>query len=325
MRKLVALGLVIALALFIWKRSASVDKPNVAAEYQYSIADIDRVDAIEIDEPGKPLIVLQRSNGYWTLNEQYKARPNAIENLLTAIQNVELQFIPQEAGVRTILDILEKRGINVKIADRSGKVIKAYQLGGVTPDERGTYIRQEGFIEPAVVSMSGFEGSLIPRFQMSLVDWRDRTVLSASVDEVDTLRMLYPDQSQASFEIVRQTSGDWKVSALHVGEVSGVLQQGLVEAYLRSFRKLGAEDIIRDQILLDEIRSQQPFASVTITTIDGIRQAADFFPIRVLPSAPALAQIDRYHVLDHHDNLFLVQHRVFEEIFRGYQHFMSRN
>ncbi len=324
MRKLGGLLLVLGLGVFIWKQSDRNVQEDVGAAYQYRVAELADIYQIEIDEPGQTLVVLEREKDYWTLNNKYRARPNAIQNLLAAISKIELQFIPQQAGVKTILDVLQKQGIHVKIFDRSGTLIKSFVIGGVTPDERGTFILLDGFDQPGVVSLPGFDGSLVPMFRIPLLDWRDRTVLGAEVDEINRISLEYPDRPQHSFKILRRENNIWEVGPLNAPIGQGLVQnRGAIEAYLRAFKRLGAESIIENDDLMNHLKSRDPFVKVSLVNLAGRVQEASFYPVAVRPDAPVIAQIDRYHVLDQSGNIYLVQHRVFREIFRSFEFFVE--
>ena len=329
MKKLLVLTVIIALGVIIWL-AITPREVDVAPAYRYQIDDITQIGRIEISESGKETIKLVRQMNIpdpfaphaWRLNDRYHARQNAIENLLKAIINLQLKFIPQAAGVETIKDILRENRVAVNIYDHSNKLMMGYVLGGVTPDERGTYIEMAGTEMPAVVSLGGLDGSLMPRYQMPLKDWRDRTVIAANYDEIRFAYLHYPAQPEASFQLNYQEDS-WSLSSLQ-GENNEIVQRGAIEAFLREFQQLGAEDIILDKSLLGKLQGQSSFLDLELgTTTDTVR--ISFYPVQRDSDGPASAQISRFHVVDHEDNIFLTQYRVFEKIFWGYHHFIEKN
>ena len=329
MKKLLVLTVTIALGVIIWL-ATTPREVDVAPAYRYQIDDITQIGRIEISESGRETIKLVRQMNIadpfapraWRLNDRYHARQNAIENLLKAIKNLQLKFIPQAAGVKTIKDILRENRVAVNIYDQANILMMGYVLGGVTPDERGTYIEMAGTEMPAVVSLGGLDGSLMPRYQMPLKDWRDRTVIAADYEDIRFTRLHYPAQPEASFQLNYQENS-WTLSSLQ-GERNVIVKRGAIEAFLREFRQLGAEDIILDKSLQESLQSRPSFLDLELgTTIDTVRMS--FYPVHRDSNSPASAQISRYHVVDHQNNIFLTQHRVFEKIFWGYRHFIEKN
>ena len=64
---------------------------------------------------------------------------------------------------------LASEGIKVELYDRKGEKIKAYYVGGATPDERGTYMIMENAEEPYVAHIPSWEGNLRFRFNHLLL------------------------------------------------------------------------------------------------------------------------------------------------------------
>ena len=93
---------------------------------------------------------------------------------------------------------LATEGIKVEIYDRQDELIKTYYVGGAPPDERGTYMMLEGFEQPYVAHIPGWDGNL--RFRYNLVgdEWRSRILFPGELEEIESVSIAYPRQRSKS-------------------------------------------------------------------------------------------------------------------------------
>jgi hypothetical protein len=300
--------------------------PDLAAEYRYALQDVDEIAKIRINyRLIDPDILLEKKQEYWLLNGKYRVREDAMENLLNAIRKIELQYIPTTAARKNMMVDLATTGTKVEILNKKGEVLKAFFVGGTTPDERGTYMIMDGSQSPAVVTLSGFEGSIRPYFIMPEIEWRDRIVYREDPDLIEELTVDYPGQPQSSFSVRKQGEG-YRVFPLddRIKTKDLVPRQGAVEAYFRNYRSLGAEAIMDDSALITHLQAGQPFARILIRRSDQTSCETRFYPVDIQVSATS-KQIERYHVLDDQGNLFLVQHLLFGKLFLGFDYFFEDN
>ena len=168
MKKIVlALAVIGILTLVVWKGYQN-DHNDIAEEYRYKVTDINAIGRIELLDHLGQEVVLARQKDYWILNDSSRVRSNAIDNLLDAISRIELQVIPGTQAINNLVKDLTTHGVRTRIFDRKGNLMKAYVIGGSTPDDRGNYIIMEGFDRPAVIHIPGWEGVLQTRFSFSM-------------------------------------------------------------------------------------------------------------------------------------------------------------
>ena len=167
-----------------------------------TVAGWDRDFAVPRDQVHKVFIVqrsgvtstLTRKGEQWFFNEKYPARPDAIENLLSAIESIRMKFKPTEAAIPHIVESLAARGIKVEIYGKEDELLKTYYVGGATNTEEGTYVIREGAEQPYVAELGAWVGNL--RFRYNLVgdEWRDRTVFASRVEDIAGVSIESPKQ-----------------------------------------------------------------------------------------------------------------------------------
>ena len=316
MKWLVGLTILIAsLCLFIIFQRG--EQSDIALSYRYAVEDIDAIEKIKIDyRLMNPDIVLEKKSDYWQLNNKYRAREDAIANLLDAIQGIELRFIPRPAGKQTMLKDLATTGTKVEIFGKNDQLIQAYFIGGNTSDDRATFIIKAGTQDPAAVGLAGFEGTIGTRFVMPATQWRDRIVFREIPDQIEELTVDYPAQPLASFAL-RKQDGEMVAYPLRDDqEMSDLVQKrGAIEAYLQNYKSVGAESILLNKDLTSTLWDTEPFVQISLRRSDHTNYWVRLYPIHVDPAGTVRDQIERYHLLDSKGDLYLIQHRVFQKLF----------
>ena len=311
---------VILLAILAWK--ASQKKSDVGEDFRFAVPQIGEVAKITITDRSGRIVRLQRGSGHWTFNESYRAREDAIFNLLKTIQQMELAYIPGPQALKNIVKGLSSQGVKVIVSDEDDNVLKSYHVGGSTPDERGTYVIMEGASQPAVVTLPNFEGSLRTRFEMSDQEWRDRIVFRYSQEEIKELRVSYPNNVASSFVIYGDPSS-WHVRPLS-DELSARYKNGkpgAAEAYLRAYKKLGAESIVDQANAATSFERLDPFCTISLLDQKDQLKEVTFYPIPMIEDGTARNRITRYMVEDQDGSVYLVQQGVFAKIFVGIDFF----
>ncbi len=321
--RIVVVVCVLLLGILAW--NASTKKTDLGAEYRYAVPQIEKVQQIHIMDRSGRGTLLTRSDDHWTYNGTHRAREDAMENLLNTIKRVELAYIPRPQALKNIIKGLSSEGVRVSIYGPRERLLKCYYVGGSTPDERGTYMIMEGSDQPAIVTMPNFEGSLRTRFVMSSLEWRDRIILRYEQEEIRGLTVEYPAQATESFALVKNENG-WMVQPLNENANSNRKPRaGSVEAYVRAYKKVGAEALIDDETLTKDLSKLNAFAILTLDSEDGHQRVLSFYPIHHNDHTSVRDRIERYHCLDEDGNLYLVQHLVFKDLFIGIGFFFTED
>lgn len=288
----------------------------------------DRIYKIFIADRQGNQTTLERKGDHWLYNGRWKARPNAMENLLDAIGRVEMKYKPPRAAVPNMIKNLAADGIKVELFDRRGDKIKAYYVGGSTPDERGTYIILEDADEPYVAHIPSWSGNLRFRYNLKGDDWRDKTVFDEKPEDVVAVTVEYPLQQNQSFRL-EKTGREYQVAPFQPLAPKSIhpYRKGSAETYLYGFENLIAEAFENDNPRRDSILQLQPFSIITVKRADGSEKTVRFYPIfekfasdgQVVSSAHA----ERYFAAIDNGDFMLVQNRLFKVIFWGYEMFFG--
>lgn len=326
----VLLGIIVGYLVFS-RMPEENNLSSLVADRQFAPEDIDEVHKIFLADRAGNQTTLSRQNGYWLYNDKYKARPNAIENLLDAVKRIQVKYKPPVAAVENMIKDLSAQGIKVELYDKNDKVLKIYYIGGGTADERGTHAIMEGAEEPYVTHIPGWEGNLRFRYNLKGDDWRDKTLMSFQPEEIASLSVEYPKQRNKSFRFFNE-NGQYSVIPFY--EVSPVinrpLSKGKTEAYLTTYESIVAEAFENSNPIRDSILALVPFSVIRVKDQSGLETELKLFPliprgVNIDPKTGIQqnAQIERFFVHYNGQDFMLAQNRILNKVLWGYDYFFE--
>ncbi len=307
----------------------------ISGDRDFAIQNVDQIGKVFIaDRKGHRTTLTRDGNSNkWTLNGKYRARKGAIANLMQTIKNVEMKNIPNNAAIPNIVETLGSHGIKVEIYDRNNEIMKTYYVGGMTNNEKGTYMIMEGAEQPYVVHMPQMEGGLRVRYLMSEDNWRDRHLFGIAPEDIQYVSVEYPKQRNKSFTL--EKTGD-QYDILPFYDITPTTprpyKKGSAEAYLIGFEQFFAENYINHHKDRDSISQLVPFAIVTVKDETGEEQTARFHPLYPLDNdgTPLTddevignTAVEHYHVNHSKGDYYLVQQRQFGRAFWSYDSFFD--
>ncbi len=300
-----------------------------AGDWDMAIKNPDDIYHIFIaDRVTNETIDLVRKGDEWTYNNKWKARPNAIENLLMMMRTVQLRERPANAAIPHMVKSLATQGVKVEIYDKNGEALKKYYVGGTTPDERGTYMILENSNNPYVMHMQHAEGSLRGLFFMGEKNWRDKEVFAFTIDEVKSISLDYPRNKNQSFKLSKNEK-DWSLDPLYPSTriINRRLDIDAIEEFIGGFKSLGAEAFENDFEKRDSVIASQPFCTIKIEKQNGDEKVAILHPLDFKFKDPKADKESTYYeryladMQNEDRDLMLIQHIVFKKIFWGYPFF----
>ncbi len=293
------------------------------AESNFRIEDPMTIGRIILTQKNGARSDLKRVGDHWTINDQYKVRQSNIDFLLDGIQQQELDHIPNRAASANILASMATNGIHVEIFDLRGEPLLRYYVGGVTQDEYGTYFVKEGSSQPYCLVQPGFDGSLRVRFAIEPKDWRDVRFWMEDNDQIDSIRVDYPQQHQHAFIIAKKTIG-YQVEPLYktTPRKKGA-NDNIVRSYLVSLSQLACEDYINDAVEKDSVLQLQPFMDMTIIYPDK-KSRLRFYPIGEAGKSTYSPVFERYFVDYENRDFMMAQYNVIKGAFRSYDYFFGQ-
>ena len=220
---------------------------------------------------------------------------------------------------------LASQGIKVEVYDLKGET---YYVGGVTQDERGTFMILEGSENPYVMHLPSWEGSVRGRFFFGDKNWRDKTVFSEKLENITSVSVEYPGRKDISF-ILEKQDADYTVRPFYkeIPVINNPLSKGAIEAYLMGFEKLGAEAFENENEKRDSLSAETPFSIITMKNNKGESKSIRLHPLveRDINNKPiANATVDRYFVNTNWGDYYLIQHIVFSKLLWAYDYFYEK-
>ncbi|MEK7257317.1 MAG: DUF4340 domain-containing protein [Bacteroidota bacterium] len=271
---------------------------------------------------------LERQGKDWIYNGKWKARPGAIKNLLEAVTQVQLKYVPPQAAIPGIVKDLATRSIKVEVYNKAGKNLKTYYVGGTTADGRGTYMIMENSDLPHVMELPLMEGLVLARYDLSGEDWRDRAVFSYQPEEIQAVSMEYPTQRSKSFRL-EKTGDSYSVKPFYENTqpIERPISKGRVEAFLTGFERLVAEGFENGYEYKDSIRQLIPFTVITVKDTKGNEKKAALYSSYIAQSDIGGGRtkdvVERYFADVSTGDFMLVQDLVFNKIFWAYEAFFE--
>jgi hypothetical protein len=326
---LIALFLLLGTAaVLVLRQKDKQTGTHVSWDMDFAIKNTDDITRIFLADRGGRTALLERKEDHWMYNGRYKARPTAVQILLETIQKVNVSYIPPKAAEQAMIKSLASEGITVEIYGKEKKLLKRYYVGGMTSDERGTYMIMEGAEQPYVVHIPSFIGQLRARYLLDEEDWRDRTVFSEKPEAIQSISIEYPQQKSESFRLEKVDKATYEVQPYFstTRPSSSPQRKGMAEAYLLQFENLVSEGFETSNPLRDSVRALVPFAIVNLIRTDSSSIQARFWPVsvqqRVTNGEP---YVIRYFTdVNNGESFLLTQDHVFSGIFRGYHFFFGK-
>ncbi len=325
-------------AFYFFKTKDTKNSRSESWDMEFAIPDArESVQKIRLtDRTGRQATLDRQKDKTWTINGRYKARQTSADLLVETIRRVTVKYIPPNAAVAGMNTNLASHGIRVDIFGRGDELLKTWYVGGVTPDDRGTYMIMEGSAQPYVTHIPSEESQLRPRFLLSEDDWRDRTVFAEKPEEIAGISVEYPQYQGLSYNLDKAGEGNYTVSPFSKNQIVAQKPQvrGKAESYLLMFEKLVAEGFENNNRLRDSVIALVPFASVTVKKTDGTTENVRFYPVYphdndgnlLVPEStvPFNGKVERYFAYkEPSKDFYLMQHIVIGKIFANYPWFFE--
>ena len=336
-RTLILLGLFLLLGggTYMYLNNKPKKASYAIEDYRIYFEDIDQIHKIFIANRKGETRIFTRKDDYW-LYKGKKTETHKVNILLETIRRQRTKFIPPKAMVPGVIKEIASRGLKVELYNKENEQLIAYYVGGVTQDERGTFMILEDSEQPLVMHIPSWDGNLAGRYWSTEKNWLDRTIFSYEKKDIQSVAVEYPRQKNKSFVIERKEGNDFSVRPYY--EVTPVIDQPIIpnraDDYLDNFKRLMAEAYRNDFSKRDSISGLIPFSIVTVTDKKGNKVSTKFHPQNARQDIPDNENhrsgakiksedgyIERYYVNRNDEDFLLVQHLVFGKIFWAYESF----
>ncbi len=301
------------------------------AEMDFAV-EAENVHKIFINDRQGNKSLLTRQEDHWMLDNKYKVRPTAISMLLYTISRLEVKYRPAKAAVKNIINDFATFGIEVEIYDKNDQLIKNYYVGKGDQDGSGTYMIMAEADEPFAMYIPSFDGSLRPRYFLKGEQWRDKSVFSEKIEDIQSVSIEYPKQKNKSFKLSK-LDGEYKVEPFYKNtpSINKPYQKGSAEKYLAGYNSLVAEAFQNDHAKRDSISALIPFCDITLVKNDGEVKSVRFFPYTRIDKYgnpvpdPEGQPVFRLNADCSWGDFMLVQQSVFSKVFWSYESFFEKS
>lgn len=181
---------------FVFRKDAN---PFSASEANFTVADTSKISAIYMASMSGEDVKLSRDQGEWKLNGKYKARPDAINNLLEALvaQKPE-QAVPSSYHDGVIKD-LSTYSTKIEVYHGNTKTHSFY-VGSNPGVNNVTYMLNEGAKRPYIVKLNLSNTFLGVRYFTKAEEWRDRKIMYKNAP-IELISVAYKDSVHYSYKI----------------------------------------------------------------------------------------------------------------------------
>lgn len=324
MKKLIVLFLIVAalLAVVYVVMQQDFDAAAPLSTSDFALEDTAAVGKVVITNANGNMVQVARGNeSVWMVNDKFRAREDAINVILKTLHLLEIKHPVGAKSREDIIRMMAGRHHYVQVYNRDGDFIKAYYIGIMTPDYRGTYMVLEqpgkGRTEiPYVMTMKSFYGHLTSRFFTDEKDWRDRTLLRYAdlnrIDRVEVVNNLHPDRS---FAVDYHGGSDFSMTELETGNNIAQFDTSRVKDYLLLYKKVSCEtyDLAFEQHQIDSILALPPSFEIKV---EAKEPASDKHLRLFLRPAPERQMTDDGEEPSPYDNVIMYGTLDGEELFR---------
>jgi hypothetical protein len=321
-----------------WLMRENFDAATPLTTADFAISDTSAVGKVEITTAdGKTASIARGSGSEWRVNEKFPARKDAIDLILKTLHLLEIKH-PVSAGSReNVIRMMAGRHSYVQVFDRNDKLIKAYYVGLMTPDQRGTYMLlerpDEGRSEiPYVMTMKTFYGYLTSRFFTDEKDWRSRTIIEYPELEINRVEVLNHVDEGRSFAV--DMSNPKQLKMFNMPENTPVLSFDTLalQEYLVFYKKASCEtwDLAFEPYQIDSILTRNADLEIKIQARNADENAHIRFFLRPAPEdqkmddgSPAIYDREVIYGTTNGTELFRAQRYVWDPLLTAKQSFTS--
>lgn len=313
-------------AFFYLSEKSSTNSKSEDGDWVMHVENPDDIHRIFIADRQGGKADIRRGDTYWIYNNKYNANPNVVDNVLDAVTRVRLQSRPAQAAIPNMIKTLSTKSTKVVLYDKNDKILKSFYVGGVTPNELGTFMILEDSDNPYIMEIPMAHVSLKQRFFTGDEKWRDKTLLEYEPKEILAISAEYPKRKNKSFKLTKNNK-TWKVEPYYptTKKIEKELNTDLVETYLKEFKKLGAETFESRENFIKRESNQREFCILRMVLKDGSQEEIHFYPIQRYKDGDKTKPepVTRYLTMNNKNDSYLTQHLVFQDIFWAYEFFFE--
>lgn len=206
----------------------------------FAVEDTASVDRIFMVRKDNRQVTLTRQNDHWLVNDKYKVRPDAIDNLLKTLNRIRIKSPVSTSMLDNAVRMLATRNTKVEVYSKK-KLLKTIYVGGPTQDQMGTFMMLEGSSVPFIVHIPGFVGYLSSRFFIDEINWRSTEIFKYNFNDIKAISVRNEDDPKASFRLESSGRNQYSITSPEGVTVAGTLDTVGIRFYISQFERVNFE------------------------------------------------------------------------------------
>ncbi len=298
--------------------------------FDFAVSDTGSITKIYMVNTGGNQLTLEKNDaGVWMVNNKFKARGDAMKNLLECMKDMQVRAPVAKSAVENVSKQLATSSTKVEIY-QNDKLAKMYYVGSDTQDGLGTFMlltdpeTGENSTLPFIMFIPGFNGFLSIRYFMDEDLWRDRTVFAFYPDQIESVKVDYTNLPDSSFTISLTNSNSISL-ANSKGDPISNFDTAKVKQYLNYYANIQYESLKNDlrQSFKDSVLANGAVHVITLKDRSGkahvvktFSKPADPGKLDPVTGKPLTEDMERMFALFNEDkDLALIQYYVFGKLF----------
>jgi len=240
-------------------------KSSLEAVDRFQLRDTASIDKISFRSPELDN-TLQRTDSGWIVNQKHRADENILRVLFSVMKQVEISRAVARSQREPLLESLQQEGIVVTFYNGE-QVAERFTAGGNKTNTQSYFVDPNNDIY--IVNLPGYDSYVSGIFEIPEIDWRNRLLLSTTLQSFIGLEMEYFTSAKSGFEILSsgnniELAGAAKADTAKVFDYAEQFMYFQVDQYY----KKGANPVF------DSLMNTEPFARLVVRDIrypDGKR------------------------------------------------------
>ena len=291
--------------------------------------------------------LLERQGNGWILNNEFKAHPKKIDQLMYTLYRVRIRMPVSRSSHDNIIAQMASNSTKVEIYQvvptinlfnkiklfYKEKCTKVFYVGEATKDSSGTFMLREGADQAYIVNIPGFRGYISTRFSADPDEWRDHTIFHESLANIQSVTVEFCQEPERSFRVDNIGKHQYQLTGLT--DNTPVPYDTLkVINLLASFGDLRFETLMNNLLTpsrLDSIKNTPVIHQITLVNKDGEVSSIKTFRKKVsannaIPYEERSIDLDHMFALinDDHD-MVLIQNYVFDKVLKDFDYYKAGN
>lgn len=239
-------------------------------------------------------VVLQRNGNGWTVNDEYTANQNMVNEMLYTLNRMRIKMPVSIKKSDNIVTRMSSTNTKVEVYQMLPRInlfnkvklfyhekrSKVFYIGDVTQDNQGTYVLKEGGDKVYIVHLHGFRGFISSRFTANLIDWRDHTIFREKMANIESVKLEINDDPANGFIIKENGRYQYTMNRLNGEPVA--FDTLRVLNLMSSFGNVRFEAFLNDvePARRDSIINSPFQQRLTLTTKDGKSSSVTTYTMR---------------------------------------------